>query len=637
LRRRDQIHTRSFIEALKVLFDKLISYEVMISQDNRWLLDTTHSAKSDAMTRAQALLGTNQHDAIRVTRLENDANEEVIFLKECTQKADKPITISPIDEAAVCNSVDDLSGFEARKTTGRLLRKYLDEWGMTPLELLHIHGNLRQLVRMDTLYNQALQRVGSIQARVLGENSTDRIDLLYKLASQIEDRAREADDPTTYVTLINEKGLTATLAAIDKAKKPEDKIFFTNVVLGRYLGQMRDWKEKFSLVLDLLEGDSNIETKGHLDQICAEIFDGNEAVREMLGPQPDLAAALRIMAQLSAGNYKKGQDSPTLLGRFNTLLANDDMPYSKGILLERVARALSGTNPLTRESDETDKAAFFAIFNELIGFGGFLGGVMMSEALTRRIRMVLKKDDDDLSPDAGIASILSNLPNNAVKIGYLLDLSHSEFGIKYQLGVLKPLMDIVKSISSLEELMPPGCSRDDLIRAVDDMRLRFGSGSLDQEIGSLIEKKLNNLLKEHEPATDQNIPQPVEAPPLPEQPAKGELTRRTLQPDEFLFNEGDAGDEAFMIESGEIEISIKSAERVIVLATLGRGQIIGEMALVDDQPRMASARATAETKLSVIPQEAFKKRLDWLAGEDRLISHLLEIFVTRLREQALNL
>ena len=391
------------------------------------------------------------------------------------------------------------------------------------------------------------------------------------------------------------------------------------------------------LAIDLLEQETDEEAVVHLDQICAEIVDGSEAVKDLIGPQPDLASALRIMAQLSAGRYDTGKKSDTMLGRFNTVMATRPMPYSQDVLLEKVARALSGTQPLTRENDEADRTAFVALFKDLIGLGGLAGGVTMSEAITGRARLVLKSRDNDLSPADGITCIMSMLPNDAVKIGYLLDLSHSEFGSKYQGQVLSPLMDIVKTITSLSELLPPDSPRDDIIKAVEDLRHRIGASALGREIGTLIEKLQNGSTKE--PGSEKVIsPASPDTPPAPsKKTAKGQLRQRILQVGDIIFNEGDPGDEAFMIISGEVEISIKSGERVVILASVGRGQIIGEMALIDDQPRMASATATKETTLSVIPQEAFKKRLNWLAEEDRMISHLLEMFVTRLRQQALNL
>ncbi len=620
-----------------MLFNKAISYEVLIGQDNRWIIDTTHGAKATAMSRAQSLLETNQHDAVRVTRLENDANEEVIFQKECASKVEKPITISPIENSAVCAVVDDFYGFEARKTAGRLLRQYLDEWGITAFELIHTYGHIRQLTRMETLYDQALHRIGSIQARALGEDPTTRNDTLYKLASKVENRARKADDISPYLALLSDKGLSAVQAEIEKTIAPKKMAFFTGAVLAEYLGQQRDWKQKLGHAIGLLEPDSNEQAVTLVDQICAEIIDGSEAVKDLLGPQPDLISALRIMIDLSLGRYNKGKKSETPLGRFNSVMKNHPMPFSQGILQERVARAISGTNPLTRENDEADKAAFLALFKDLIGPGGLIGGVAISEAVTRRIRIVMKSGDNDLSPDLGIATVLALLPNQAVKIGYLLDLSHSLFGAKYQLGVLKPLLQVLESVTSVSGLLPPKSSRDDIFRAVNNIRLRVGSGTLGQEIGPLIDKKINRLLDELEPdGKNPAAPPPGKAKAV-ERPAKGDLGQRTFSNGDVIFNEGDGGDEAFMIDSGEVEISLKSGDRVIVLATLGRGQIIGELALIDNQPRMATARAVAKTVLTVIPQEAFRKRLDWLAGEDRFISHLLEIFVDRLRKQAGNL
>ena len=87
-----------------------------------------------------------------------------------------------------------------------------------------------------------------------------------------------------------------------------------------------------------------------------------------------------------------------------------------------------------------------------------------------------------------------------------------------------------------------------------------------------------------------------------------------------------------MIVSGKVEISTGSGEERIVMATLGRGEFFGEMALVDDQPRMATATATQEAAVLVVPQEVFKKRLAWLAEEDRMISQVMEVLVTRLRQ-----
>ncbi len=619
-------------------FDRKVTYEVLAGEGSRWIIDSVHTTKSKAMVRAQALLESRQHDGVRVTREENDSGEEIVFQQEGAGKSEKPIAISPIDEASLCSEPNDLTAFEARITTGRILRQYLDAHGVTALEILHNHGHLRQLMRTENLFNQAIHRIASIQARSLGVAASERNDLLYRLAGEAADRVKDLEDTSGYLEIMKEKGLCAALQAVSRSFSPEYRPFFTCAMLGDFMGRERDWKKKLGLVLDLLERPTPEGQKGEaftrLDEICAEIFDGSEAVKELLGPQPDLISALRAMAQLSAGRYKPRRKGNVQIERFNKAMARYGMPVTREILLGRVARAVSGVQPLTRESDRTDRAAFSALLGDLVRHGGLSGGRAMSEALTRRARVVMKSGDDDLSPEDGIDSILAMLPHQAARIGYLLDLTGSEFGVKHQANVMKTLLSVVQSITSLDGLLPPGNSAEDRVRTANDLCHR--GGDLGREIGALISKKLDKLLKEKKAPDSPKKPCPPKK-QAPEKPTKDVLKNRIYRAGEVIFREGDDGDEAYMILSGKIDITIKSAEEEIILATLERGEILGEMALVDDQPRMATATATAETSLSVIPREAFKKRLDWLAEEDRLISHILGIFVARLRRQAQNL
>jgi CRP-like cAMP-binding protein len=102
------------------------------------------------------------------------------------------------------------------------------------------------------------------------------------------------------------------------------------------------------------------------------------------------------------------------------------------------------------------------------------------------------------------------------------------------------------------------------------------------------------------------------------------LERKVFFAGQKIFNEGDSGDRAFLIQSGSVEI-IKNG---VTLATLGPGELFGEMALIDDQPRMASAKAEADTSVVIISREAFREKL---AKSDPFIRGLLNIFVRNIR------
>ncbi|HEY9079085.1 cyclic nucleotide-binding domain-containing protein [Magnetovibrio sp.] len=110
------------------------------------------------------------------------------------------------------------------------------------------------------------------------------------------------------------------------------------------------------------------------------------------------------------------------------------------------------------------------------------------------------------------------------------------------------------------------------------------------------------------------------------------MESRTYRIGDMIFTEGDAGEEAYLIKSGEVKITkIAKDETPRTIATVKTGNIIGEMALIDDKPRAASAIVLAPTEVLVVSKEEFQKRL---SKSDPVISLLMQSFTNRLRQQA---
>src|SRR5574337_1045094 len=76
-----------------------------------------------------------------------------------------------------------------------------------------------------------------------------------------------------------------------------------------------------------------------------------------------------------------------------------------------------------------------------------------------------------------------------------------------------------------------------------------------------------------------------------------------------LFHEGDKGEEMFIIQSGRVKISkrIRGVEKT--LATLEKGEFFGEMAILNDKPRSASAETIEECDRLVIDRKTFDARI----------------------------
>jgi EAL domain-containing protein (putative c-di-GMP-specific phosphodiesterase class I)/CRP-like cAMP-binding protein len=96
--------------------------------------------------------------------------------------------------------------------------------------------------------------------------------------------------------------------------------------------------------------------------------------------------------------------------------------------------------------------------------------------------------------------------------------------------------------------------------------------------------------------------------------------RRVFQAGSEIFREGDLGDFAFIIERGEIEISVGIGEAKEVLAVLGSGELFGELAALDGHARSASALALTDTALILISQDQIRHRVN---SGDEILALLL--------------
>src|ERR1700758_227622 len=97
----------------------------------------------------------------------------------------------------------------------------------------------------------------------------------------------------------------------------------------------------------------------------------------------------------------------------------------------------------------------------------------------------------------------------------------------------------------------------------------------------------------------------------------GIADRRTYGTGDTIFREGDRGEGIFLVEKGCVEIFKKAPDgRKIVLGKIQVGGIFGEMAAIDERPRMASAAAMEHTVCRVIPRAILDKKL---AASDKLV------------------
>ncbi len=112
---------------------------------------------------------------------------------------------------------------------------------------------------------------------------------------------------------------------------------------------------------------------------------------------------------------------------------------------------------------------------------------------------------------------------------------------------------------------------------------------------------------------------------------------KTIPDGNFVFREHETAQDAFIIKSGTVEIFKSFDEegqepRMVTLGKLQAGAMFGEMALIDNEPRMASARAVGgPVEVYVISRGQFDSKLD---GVNLFISKLLHILAGNVRSSS---
>jgi CRP/FNR family cyclic AMP-dependent transcriptional regulator len=72
-----------------------------------------------------------------------------------------------------------------------------------------------------------------------------------------------------------------------------------------------------------------------------------------------------------------------------------------------------------------------------------------------------------------------------------------------------------------------------------------------------------------------------------------------------LFHEGERGDCAYLLLSGQVDVSLAAPQGPVILATIGQHNIVGEMALLGDMPRSATVTAREPVEALRIGKEQF--------------------------------
>lgn len=100
-----------------------------------------------------------------------------------------------------------------------------------------------------------------------------------------------------------------------------------------------------------------------------------------------------------------------------------------------------------------------------------------------------------------------------------------------------------------------------------------------------------------------------------------------------IIEEGSTSDEMYVVVSGEFSITKAGSTHDVQLAVLTSGDVVGEIALLDDAPRTATVSAAVDSKVIRIPASAFEE----LISDARVVRRMFKTVTARLRGIEINL
>jgi CRP/FNR family cyclic AMP-dependent transcriptional regulator len=104
---------------------------------------------------------------------------------------------------------------------------------------------------------------------------------------------------------------------------------------------------------------------------------------------------------------------------------------------------------------------------------------------------------------------------------------------------------------------------------------------------------------------------------------------KVYQDGEIIVRQGDSGDSMFVVQAGQVQVVAERGGEETLLRVAQAGELLGEMAIFEQQPRSATLRALGETKILTIDKKSF---LGGIHEDPSLAFRIVQTMSHRIRD-----
>lgn len=349
-----------------------------------------------------------------------------------------------------CSTLADFYSPAARDTVGRSLPSFLDQLVITPGELIHSGKYLKRLNDAGRVLMNAVDKVGTAQAKQKGENVAARIRDLHALISAATRKAWEDDRDKPVPTMTPDTFLAATAAL--KAPAGERDYMIGRMVTEHLFGH-KVWRDKVTALTRMVELSKGRDEFRLVEPWLAEALRSEPALDQLLGFPERLEERCHDLIDIWRGAWQPRDTAVPVMADIARLIAEGDAPTVKAAIEFALLRTLAGKEPLRSAEPELEIQAVFDLFRRMWSGGQLVGGAKALALLERRQSRHFNTE--------GVTDLLRERKVVADRIAFLMQLAAQAVGTSNR-ATIKSFIDhyfgdqdfVPRTIAGLEPPVP---------------------------------------------------------------------------------------------------------------------------------------------------------------------------------------
>ncbi len=361
--------------------------ELHLLRGGEWNFYRTLELGENPSEAAEQVLANGGVAGVRVARFERYVGADLNCLT-ITHRVFPPDRSDP-DPALVahrpgqepCQVVADFYAGPARDDARGLLVKLLEQLKVTLTEALYVGSVARQVDAVPMAVTAMLQKIAIAQTKGTKDSAQARVRDLTALATALVAQIDILDEKEPVPALPAAEHFPQMAAAL-RSRIADAALFeFTlSRVLATAMPRQGDWLHKLAFLTEAYSAELDPIALRVIDHLLADILAMPSSIVELQGSGAGRAAALRMIAELSGGQWavESGAPGASFAAGLNRLLQDPALLRSRWVLRQRLFRELSARGLLTIHGDIVDEAEALAELRRRI----------------RKVSRVLARDED---------------------------------------------------------------------------------------------------------------------------------------------------------------------------------------------------------------------------------------------------